>query len=158
MSNAVGYALMMKLGTDVSNMERPDVTLQTVKETLINSSKSFLYTLKIDSGDKKDWFIKSVDEEGNITIISPDSSDIPITFTSKVEALEFQTEHDLFYYDTATISIFTMMEYSSRADKNINEMADLFAPACYRKWQEVGERNPTPEEIKSVIENVVLSA
>ena len=158
MSNAVGYALMMKLGTDVSNMERSDVTLQTVKETLISSSKSYLYTLKIDSGIKKDWFIKSVDEEGNVTIISPDASDIPITFTSKSDALEFQTEHDLFYYDTTTISIFTMMEYSSRSDKNINEMANLFGPACYNKWIEVGERNPTPEEIKSAIESVILSA
>lgn len=157
MSNAVGYALMMKLGTDVSNMERSTVSLQTVKNTLIQSSKSYLYTLKIDDGNKKDWFIKSVDEQGNITIISPNASDIPITFTSKNEALEFQTLHDLFYYDTATISVFTMMEYVSTSDKSINEMADLLGPPCYNKWQQVGERNPTPNEIKSAIENRILS-
>lgn len=156
MSKAVGYALMMKLGTDVSNMERSEVTLQNVKKTLIKSSKSYLYTLKIDSGNKKDWFIKNVDDQGNVTIISPDASDIPITFTSKAEALAFQTEHDLFHYDTSTISIFTMMEYVSSSDKNIDEMADIFKKPCYDKWQEVVERKPTPSEIKTVIENKVM--
>lgn len=158
MSRAVGYALMMKLGTDVSNMERSKVSLQTVKETLINSSKAFLYTLKIDSGNKKDWLIKSVDDKGNVSIISPDASDIPVTFTSKNQALEFQTQYNLFYYETASISIFAMMEYVSSSDKSINEMANLLGPSCYNKWQQVSGRNPTPTEIKSAIENTILSA
>ena len=166
MSMAEGQALMLKLATKLSGISTKAMTLDQIKASLKSTAmSSSIFMLKIDSGEKADWLIKSVVPNQNPTIISPTSSDTPKSFQSKSEAEQFKIDNNLYYYQyehgTSTISSIEAVKPNPASENNVSEMANQLSPNCLNKnkqtWSMDPPRKPTPAEFKQVIESKILS-
>lgn len=148
MSLSATLTLINKLASSVSG--GTPGSFSSLLKSGAKSSNS--YGLKIDLGAKKDWLVKAINTDANPTIIDPNGTDTPMTFSTKDAAKNFIAQNHLVYKysetDISPISVATLIEYTSADEEGVNQMADnsecgLTTP-CTQKYNQVISQGRTP--------------